>query len=154
LKPQRNPAVRCTDLLGFCAENLTKRFLKIVLANTQAVAYLNTMKTKTTCGRCGGSGSYSFNLRDGTVCYGCNGSGFQMVDLAAVAKKKTAEAKRQAAANVGREAYIAAMASVRSEFNAAFGFDLTTLLGLDKLNTAVYRATGKDLVAHCKARNA
>ncbi len=27
------------------------------------------------CSRCNGSGSYSFNLRDGTRCYGCGGTG-------------------------------------------------------------------------------
>lgn len=27
------------------------------------------------CGRCGGSGHYSFNLMDGTMCYGCKGAG-------------------------------------------------------------------------------
>ena len=27
------------------------------------------------CTRCGGSGHYSFNLRDGTICYGCGGRG-------------------------------------------------------------------------------
>lgn len=26
-----------------------------------------------TCARCGGTGEYSFNYRDGTRCYGCNG---------------------------------------------------------------------------------
>jgi len=31
-----------------------------------------------TCSRCGGSGHYSFNTLDGTVCYGCNGSGKQL----------------------------------------------------------------------------
>lgn len=31
-----------------------------------------TYETKT-CGRCGGSGHYSFNLMHGTVCYGCSG---------------------------------------------------------------------------------
>lgn len=30
----------------------------------------------TTCGRCGGSGHYSFNQVDGTVCYGCIGTGY------------------------------------------------------------------------------
>jgi hypothetical protein len=29
----------------------------------------------TTCGRCGGSGSYSFNQVHGSTCYGCGGSG-------------------------------------------------------------------------------
>ncbi len=110
------------------------------------------MKTKTTCGRCGGSGSYSFNLRDGTVCYGCMGSGFQLVDLNAVAKKQAAAANRLAKAMSQRDAYIAAMTAVKNEFNSEFGFNLETALGVDQLNAAVYRKTGKNLVAHCKAR--
>lgn len=36
------------------------------------------------CTRCGGSGHYSFNLMDGTRCYGCGGDGF------AYASKKVA----------------------------------------------------------------
>ena len=28
-----------------------------------------------TCGRCGGTGRYSFNLADGDRCYGCSGAG-------------------------------------------------------------------------------
>ena len=31
-----------------------------------------------TCSRCGGSGEYSFNLRDGSRCYGCNGIGYKL----------------------------------------------------------------------------
>lgn len=27
------------------------------------------------CTRCGGTGHYSYNMKDGTVCYGCGGSG-------------------------------------------------------------------------------
>lgn len=30
-----------------------------------------------TCGRCGGCGRYSFNQVDGSMCYGCGGSGRQ-----------------------------------------------------------------------------
>ena len=30
---------------------------------------------KRDCGRCGGSGRYSFNMMDGDRCYGCGGSG-------------------------------------------------------------------------------
>lgn len=30
-----------------------------------------------TCGRCGGSGRYSFNTMDGDRCYGCQGSGIR-----------------------------------------------------------------------------
>ena len=29
----------------------------------------------TVCTRCYGSGQYSYNLKDGTVCYGCGGTG-------------------------------------------------------------------------------
>lgn len=31
-----------------------------------------------TCGRCGGSGSYSYNAFDGTRCYGCAGRGWRL----------------------------------------------------------------------------
>jgi len=31
------------------------------------------------CGRCGGSGRYSYNLKDGSRCYGCSGVGKQML---------------------------------------------------------------------------
>ena len=33
------------------------------------------MKLTPPCGRCGGSGRYSFNQIDGDRCYGCNGTG-------------------------------------------------------------------------------
>lgn len=32
----------------------------------------------TECSRCGGSGSFSFNLMHGSMCYGCNGSGYKL----------------------------------------------------------------------------
>lgn len=48
------------------------------------------------CRRCGGTGRYAYNLRDGDRCYGCSGSGKQAVDL--VAEKRAAERKAKAAA--------------------------------------------------------
>lgn len=39
-------------------------------------ARLIGMKLAPVCGRCGGTGSYSFNQFDGSRCYGCNGKGF------------------------------------------------------------------------------
>lgn len=33
------------------------------------------------CGRCGGSGSYSYNQRDGSRCYGCEGQRYVMAKL-------------------------------------------------------------------------
>lgn len=53
---------------------------------------------KVTCGRCGGSGRFSFNPKDGDRCYGCNGRGFVMVDPVKHAKAKAAKAKREEAA--------------------------------------------------------
>lgn len=32
----------------------------------------------TTCGRCGGSGRYSYNQIDGDRCFGCHGTGFAL----------------------------------------------------------------------------
>ena len=34
---------------------------------------IRLLKLGKPCGRCGGSGDYSFNLKDGTLCYGCMG---------------------------------------------------------------------------------
>ena len=39
-----------------------------------------------TCGRCGGSGNYSFNQIDGTRCYGCGGSGIKLTKRGAAAR--------------------------------------------------------------------
>lgn len=45
-----------------------------------------------TCGRCGGTGRYSFNLIDGDRCYGCGGSGrVPMTPKGQKAIKPTAE---------------------------------------------------------------
>jgi hypothetical protein len=40
----------------------------------------------TECGRCGGSGHYSFNLMYGTTCFGCNGTGWKLTKRGAAAK--------------------------------------------------------------------
>ena len=34
------------------------------------------------CKRCGGSGKFSYNLRDGDMCYGCNGAGYTVAGVA------------------------------------------------------------------------
>jgi len=34
------------------------------------------------CGRCHGTGNYSYNEIDGTTCYGCSGSGFKITKSA------------------------------------------------------------------------
>ena len=50
---------------------------------------------KINCGRCGGSGRFSFNPKDGDRCYGCDGRGFVMVDPVKHAKAQAAKAKRE-----------------------------------------------------------
>lgn len=63
---------------------------------------------KVTCGRCGGSGRFSFNLKDGDRCYGCNGRGYVMVDPAQHAKVQAAKARREETAKAEIEAKVAA----------------------------------------------
>lgn len=78
---------------------------------------------KAPCGRCGGSGRYSFNHRDGTRCYGCNGAGFVMVDPVKEARNKAAREKRQAKAALEREARIAAANKFSEEIEAKYKND-------------------------------
>lgn len=104
--------------------------------------------TKVDCKRCGGSGSYSFNLLDGTKCYGCNGSGFQMVDLAAVAKRQAKSAAMNAEQLAERDARVARRMEIMAEINKPYGFDIWTLKGRDDLAFRFVKATGKQLEKH------
>jgi hypothetical protein len=55
--------------LGWNPRNLGNRF--------------NQLGLLVTCGRCGGSGRYSYNQMDGDRCYGCGGSGKKLPALTA-----------------------------------------------------------------------
>jgi hypothetical protein len=93
--------------------------------------------TKVTCRRCNGSGKYSFHLTRGTVCFSCNGSGVQLVDLKKEAAAKVRADKREAAQQAKREIMIAAWNETVAELNAELGpFDVSTELGIDQLNKA------------------
>jgi hypothetical protein len=35
----------------------------------------NTQNNTAICSRCNGTGSYSYNLKNGSMCFGCNGTG-------------------------------------------------------------------------------
>jgi hypothetical protein len=102
-----------------------------------------TNTIKATCTRCGGSGSYSFNLTRGTVCFGCEGSGFVLVNAAKQAKADAARAIRNAkqAAQATRRAELAA--AISAEMNALYGPFPDTALGHQDLQWACQRATGK-----------
>ena len=39
------------------------------------------------CGRCGGSGEYSYNAMHGSRCYGCNGTGYKLTKRGAAAQR-------------------------------------------------------------------
>ena len=39
------------------------------------------------CGRCGGSGSYSFNMMHGSTCYGCSGRGWNQTRKGGAAQR-------------------------------------------------------------------
>ena len=80
-----------------------------------------TATIKATCTRCGGSGAYSFNLRDGSKCYGCMGQGFTLVDAAKEARAAKARAARSAKQAAQREAREELAAAVRAELDAEFG---------------------------------
>jgi hypothetical protein len=111
------------------------------------------MQTTVSCRRCGGSGSYSFNLKDGTTCYGCMGSGLQQVDINAEKSRQEKIVAKQEKEEARRAQYRAVMQEVSVELNLTYGpFDLDTALGLDKLNLAVSRATGRTLAQHRDAR--
>lgn len=73
----------------------------------------------TECKRCGGSGHYSFNFRDGTRCYGCGGTG----------KRHTAAGLR------AHRAYDEALA-------CAFGVDLEDLVPGDVVRTEITVVAG------------
>lgn len=50
-----------------------------------------TMFESETCGRCGGSGKYSFNQMDGDRCYGCHGTGYKLTKRGAAASARYRE---------------------------------------------------------------
>lgn len=46
------------------------------LENTMSQVFSKALFESATCGRCGGSGNYSYNMMHGTRCYGCSGRGY------------------------------------------------------------------------------
>ena len=55
------------------------------VANQKGHLYV---KVKGICPRCSGSGNYSFNLLDGSVCYGCFGRGYIVTNVRAYTEKE------------------------------------------------------------------
>lgn len=64
-----------------------------------AEPYLNfkgkaVVKVRMECPRCGGSGHYAYNPLDGTVCYGCNGTGKVVNEVRAYTEKEYANMEK------------------------------------------------------------
>lgn len=104
-----------------------------------------TKATKITCTRCGGSGSYSFNLARGTVCFGCEGVGFKMVDAEKHSKAQAARAIRDAKQSATMDLRIELANKLSAEMNALYGPFPATEKGSYDLMIAVKRATGKTI---------
>lgn len=62
----------------------------------------DTNLVKIPCRRCGGTGHYSYNPIDGTVCFSCRGRKYEIVNPKSIARndrrRATEDAKRKAAA--------------------------------------------------------
>jgi DnaJ-class molecular chaperone len=97
---------------------------------------------KVTCTRCGGSGSYSFNLSRGTVCFGCNGAGSKVVDSAKHAKAQAKRAADKAKTEAQRDMRARIAAELHAEMNAKFGPFPDDMKGSYDLMCAVRQATG------------
>lgn len=52
------------------------------------------IQARVTCKRCGGSGHYSYNQMDGTMCYGCHGTGYQRATIRVYTEKEYATMQR------------------------------------------------------------
>lgn len=79
-----------------------------------------------TCSRCGGSGSYSYNQMDGDRCFGCSGSGKQMMAITAAivaeakARQDAGELNEYFARNRARAAAKAMVAPLVAEAEAVY----------------------------------
>lgn len=95
--------------------------------------------TKVPCRRCGGSGQFSYNLRHGTLCYGCRGTGYQRVDVAAGKKRQqTAADTRERMQQYHQEVHAVSDAYAKELMQKHhWSFDLSQALGWEQLNNAV-----------------
>ena len=76
------------------------------------------------CPRCGGSGSYSYNSLDGTMCYGCRGSGVKFMNVRWYTESQRAAMDKAAEKRAEKRAAIQAeRAAARINSRHAFGFD-------------------------------
>jgi hypothetical protein len=69
----------------------TPKFVSPVVENVSVKTGKPFMFETQVCGRCGGGGSYSFNLMHGSTCYGCGGHGIKLTKRGAAAQARFTE---------------------------------------------------------------
>ena len=74
------------------------------------------------CKRCGGSGNYSYNPKDGTTCYRCGGSGKENMEVRWYTDKERAAQDRAAEKRAEKKKIEAEKRAVRFKARNAFGF--------------------------------
>ena len=96
------------------------------------------------CNRCGGSGSYSYCQRYGSVCFGCGGNGKQLTKKAKYAKKRITAVKSEQFTILASEVTegMTIMASIKF-----MGEDVPTKVTGVSISDAKYQV-GEDMVPY------
>lgn len=114
------------------------------------------MKTKPlfehdVCGRCCGTGHYSYNAMHGTRCYGCGGAGYKLTKRGAAAQKFLDDLRMRPAGSVK------VGDTVHMDFHFFAGFyvieaiEPSTLIGADGFDlVATRKKTGEKLRWTCR----
>jgi len=79
--PEPEPPKNREEGVAQLTDMLQHPKMRKITSEAQLRSRLAGMGHTKVCSRCGGSGSHSFNLRDGTTCFGCGGSGKQAVAI-------------------------------------------------------------------------
>lgn len=105
------------------------------------------VRVKGACPRCAGTGHYSYNQLDGTVCYGCNGSGVSVQTVRAYTEKEYARMQTaKERARLKREAEKAAKTRDLEENAAQYKHEAALKLGFGEDEKA-YLVYGDDTFA-------
>lgn len=95
------------------------------------------VRVKGKCPRCGGSGHYSFNPMDGTICFQCLGSGIQAMDVRWYTEGQRASMDKAAEKRAAAKAEKTEARRVKFAARNAFGFGDAGYITLYKGNEEV-----------------
>lgn len=104
------PKVKVSHAGGKVSRAVNELLSALNAPNEKAILpRLKALNLADTCSRCGGSGEFSFNQRDGSTCYGCGGSGIKMpkVDAELIASA------RDKVKNGGLDPYLERLAALK-----------------------------------------